>query len=125
MRRPLIVLGAATAVILLTGSAYALGTINVIAPIFPVVGQADIKVCDSDGVTTSYTYGNSNAKGVRVTSATVSDIDSSCTTTTLEFVDSADNIVATYTGAVVDKATTVKTSIFTNEFDSVRVVLSP
>ena len=125
MRRPLIVLGAATAVILLTGSAYALGTINVIAPIFPVVGQADIKVCDSDGVTTSYTYGNSNAKGVRVTSATVTGIDASCTSAVVEFVDKADAIVATYTGTVTAGSSTVTTSIFTSEFDSVRVVLSP
>lgn len=109
----------------IAGSAYALGAISVSAPIFPVVGQADIQVCDSDGVTTSYTYGNSSAKGVKVESGTVTGINDNCKTATMEFVDASQAIVKSYSGAVSGGSVTVTTNIFTNEFDSVRVVLTP
>ena len=113
------------AVVGIAGGAYALGAISVDAPIFPVVGQANIEVCDSDGVATTYVYGNSNAKGVRVVSGTVTGINSDCKTATMEFVDSTQAIVATYSGAVTGGSTTVSTNIFTSEFDSVRIVLAP
>jgi hypothetical protein len=109
----------------LAGGAYALGAISVSAPIFPVVGQASIEVCDSDGVATTYTYGNSSAKGVKVESGTISGIDSACKTATMEFVDSSEAIVKSYSGAVTSGSATVSTNIFTNEFDSVRVILAP
>ena len=125
MKRIIVVAVALLAVLGLAGGAYALGSINVSVPLFPVVGQAEIKACDSDGVTTSYTYGNSSAKGVKVLSGTVSGIDNSCKTATMEFVDASDAIVKTYSGAVAGGSATLSTNIFTNEFTSVRVVLTP
>jgi hypothetical protein len=107
------------------GGAYALGAISVNAPLFPVVGQASIEVCDSDGVDTSYIYGNSSAKGVKVESGTITGIDGQCKTATLEFIDASDNIVKTYSSAVAGGSAKVSTNIFTNEFDSVRVILIP
>jgi hypothetical protein len=107
------------------GGAYALGTISVSAPLFPVVGQATAKACDSDGVDTTYTYGNSSAKGVKVESGTITGIDSECKTATLEFINASDNIVKTYSSAIAGGSATVSTNIFTNEFDSVRVILIP
>lgn len=125
MKRIIVIAVALMAMLGLAGGAYALGAISVSAPLFPVVGQAEIKACDSDGVTTTYTYGNSSAKGVKVTGATVSGIDSSCKTATMEFVDSSEAIVKTYSGTVSGGSATLSTSIFTDEFSSVRVVLAP
>ena len=125
IKRTIILAISAFAVVGIAGGAYALGSISVSAPIFPVVGQADIQVCDSDGVSTTYTYGNSSAKGVKVESGTVSGIDTACKTATMEFVDASDVIIKTYSGAVAGGSATVSTNIFTNEFDSVRVILAP
>lgn len=125
MKRIIVIAVALMAILGLAGGAYALGAISVSAPLFPVVGQAEIKACDSDGVTTSYTYGNSSAKGVKVLSGTVSGIDSSCKTATMEFVDSSEVVVKTYSGAVSGGSATLTTNVFTDEFTSVRVVLSP
>lgn len=125
MKRIIVLAVPVFAAVGIAGGAYALGAISVSAPIFPVVGQANIEVCDSDGVATSYTYGNSNAKGVKVVSGTVTGIDSACKTAIMEFVDSSQAIVATYSGAVTGGSATVSTNIFTNEFDSVRVILAP
>lgn len=115
----------AFALVGIAGGAYALGSISVSAPIFPVVGQADIKVCDNDGVDTIYTYGNSSAKGVKVESGTVSGINNNCKTVKMEFVDSSDAIVKQYSGVVTSESVTLSTNIFTNEFNSVRIILAP
>lgn len=125
MKRLIVIAVPLVAAMGIAGGAYALGAISVSAPLFPVVGQATVKVCDSDGVTTSYTYGNSSAKGVKVESGTVSGIDGACKTATMEFVDVSDVIVKTYSGNVSGGSATVSTNIFTNEFDSVRVILAP
>lgn len=125
MKRIIVGVIALLAVLGLGGGAYALGAISVSAPLFPVVGQAEIKACDSDGVATTYTYGNSSAKGVKVVSGTVSGIDSSCKTATMEFVDSSEAIVKTYSASVASGSATLTTNIFTDEFTTVRVVLAP
>ena len=125
MKRLFVIAVPVVAAVGLAGGAYALGAISVSAPIFPVVGQASIEVCDSDGVSTTYTYGNSSAKGVKVESGTISGIDSACKTATMEFVNSSEAIVKSYSGSVAGGSTTVATNIFTNEFDSVRVILAP
>lgn len=125
MKRVFAVVIPVFAAIGIAGSAYALGAISVSAPIFPVVGQADIQVCDTDGVTTTYTYGNSSAKGVKVESGTISGIDAACKTATMEFVNSAQEIVKKYSGAVAGGSATLTTNIFTDEFDSVRIILAP
>lgn len=125
MKRLIVLAVPVFAAVGIAGGAYALGAISVSAPIFPVVGQANIEVCDSDGVDTSYTYGNSNAKGVKVVSGTITGIDSACKTATMEFVDSSEAIVETYSGAVTGGSAKVSTNIFTNEFDSVRIILAP
>lgn len=128
MKRLFVIAVPVVAAVGLAGGAYALGAISVSAPIFPVVGQASIEVCDSDGVSTTYTYGNSSAKGVKVESGTISGIDSACKTATMEFVDSSvspEKIVKTYRGDVAGGSVTIPTTIFTDEFDSVRVILAP
>lgn len=125
MKRLIVIAVPLFAAVGIAGGAYALGAISVSAPLFPVVGQATIEVCDSDGVATTYAYGNSSAKGVKVLSGTVSGIDSACKTATMEFVDSSEEIVKTYSGPVAGGSATLSTNIFTDEFDSVRVILAP
>jgi hypothetical protein len=125
MKRLIVIAVPLVAAVGIAGGAYALGAISVNAPLFPAVGQATVKACDSDGVDTTYTYGNSSAKGVKVKSATVSGIDSACKTVTLEFVSDPDAIVKTYNDKVTDGSATISTEIFTDEFDSVRVIVAP
>ena len=125
MKKLIVIAVPLVAAVGVAGGAYALGAISVSAPLFPVVGQASVEVCDSDGVSTTYTYGNSSAKGVKVESGTVSGIDGACKTATMEFVNASEVIVKTYSGAVAGGSVTVSTNIFTNEFDSVRVILAP
>lgn len=125
MKRFIIIGVPLVAAVGIASGAYALGAISVSAPLFPAVGQASAKACDSDGVDTTYTYGNSSAKGVKVVSGTVSGIDSACKTATMEFVDASDVIIKTYSGAVAGGSATVSTNIFTDEFNSVRVILAP
>jgi hypothetical protein len=125
MKKLIVIAIAIVAALGLAGGAYALGAISVNAPLFPAVGQATAKACDSDGVDTTYTYGNSSAKGVKVESGTITGIESDCKTATMEFVDASEAIVKSYSGKVTEGSATVSTNIFTNEFDSVRVILSP
>ena len=125
IKRTAIIVVSAFAALGIAGGAYALGAISVNAPLFPAVGQASAKACDSDGVDTTYTYGNSSAKGVKVESGTITGIESDCKTATMEFVDASEAIVKSYSGKVTAGSATVSTNIFTNEFDSVRVILSP
>ena len=106
------------------GTAYAIEMINVTVPVFPALGEATAVGCDTDGVKTSYTYGNNSSNGVKVTSVTVSEIDAKCKNTTVEFLKSG-VITNTYTSAVVNNASTMPTNLFTGQFDDVCVILTP
>ena len=113
------------AAVLLGGSvAYAIAALNVDLPLLPAVGQATAAPCDPDGVKTAFTYGNTSANGVKVTSVTVNGISSECATATVEFVK-AGAVIDTYSGPVTAGTFTKATTIFTNQFDDVRVSLLP
>ena len=73
---------------------------------------------------TSYTYGNTSSRGIKITSVIVDDISSDCSMVTVDFMN-AETVVDTYTAAVAGTATTLTTNIFTDEFTSVRVLLAP
>jgi len=122
----LLIGGSVAGVLLFTGSAIAISELAVDAPLFPAVGQANASPCDADGVTTAFSYGNTSANGVKVTAANVTGIAAACKTATVEFVKS-DAVVpnATYSGPVTNGAASLTTSIFTNQFDTVRVYLQP
>lgn len=114
----------ATTVLAGAGTAIALEALNVNVPILPAVGEASAKACDSDGVSTGFAYGNSSNKGIKVVSATVSDIAADCKRATVEFVLGG-NVVSAFNGTVAGGSSTIATSIFTNEFDNVRVTVQP
>lgn len=114
----------ASAVLLGAGGAFALSALNVDVPLFPSVGEANAQSCDPDGVTTTFTYGNSSANGMKVASAIVKGISTNCTTGSVEFLLNG-SVASTYSGSVAAGSMTVATNIFTNQFDSVRVVLNP
>ena len=115
---------AGAACLALPAAVMAIDSLSVQVPFLPAVGESNAQACDSDGVTTSYTYGNTSANGIKVTSVTVSDISTDCTTVTVDFM-SGETAVATYTGAVTSTAVTLNTNIFTNTFTGVRVLLGP
>lgn len=98
--------------------------LNVTNPVMPAVGETAAGACDQDGVTTSYTYGSTRTNGVRVTAVQVSNIAAACTNGTVIFM-SGTTEVAAYTGNVASGTLTLTTSIWTNEFTSVRVALYP
>jgi hypothetical protein len=106
------------------GTAYAIEMINVTIPVFPALGEATAVGCDTNGVGTTYTYGNSSSNGVKVTGITVSGIDAQCKNTMVEFLQSG-VVVATYNSAVTNNASTMTTNIFTGQFNDVRVTLTP
>jgi hypothetical protein len=124
-RKPVFLFGALLALLLTGGIAYGIAALTVTVPLFPAVGQAVAQPCDPDGVNTSFTYGNSSANGIRVTSATVSGIAAACATATVEFVTNAGTVVENKTGNVSGGSTTVNVNVWTNDFDDVRVVLNP
>ena len=102
----------------------ALDALEVAVPLLPAVGESEARACDTDGVNTSYTYGNTSSRGIKVTSVIVDDISSDCSMVTVDFMN-AETVVDTYTAAVAGTATTLTTNIFTDEFTSVRVLLAP
>jgi len=106
------------------GTAFAIDALGVTVPLFPAIGQSEAKACDSSGVTTTYTYGNTSSKGIKVATATVSGIDSQCKTIVLEFMKD-ETIVNNYTTPVVSGAGTMTTNIFTDQFEDIRVSLRP
>lgn len=118
------VAGAAAVFTMGAGTAIGLNALTVQVPFLPAVGQTTAQACDSDGVNTVFTYGNSSNKGVKVTSVTVSGIDANCALAKVEFVES-DAIVETYSSSVASGSATMSTNIFTNAFNDVRVVLTP
>lgn len=113
-----------TAVLAVPATAFAIGSLSVAIPFLPVVGESTAQACDSDGVSTSFTYGNTSAKGIKVTAVTVADISSDCQTATVDFM-SGETTVDTYTGSVSTSTVTLSTNIFTNTFTSVRILLNP
>ncbi|MFM7146824.1 MAG: hypothetical protein ACKOW5_10890 [Actinomycetales bacterium] len=114
----------ASAVLAGAGTAVALEALNVNIPILPAVGEASARACDTDGVSTASSYGNSSNKGIKVVSATVSDIASDCKRATVEFVLGG-NVVTAFNGTVSGGSSVIATNIFTNELDSVRVTVLP
>lgn len=125
-RKGATIIGVSAAAVLLTGGiAYAIDALDVQLPLLPVVGQAAAQPCDADGVNTSFAYGASSRNGVKVNSVTVTGINADCKTTTVEFLTASDAIVSTVSGAVSSNATTISTNIWTNDFSSVRVTVSP
>lgn len=124
MKRGTIGLVVATGLLAGAGTAFALEALNVDVPILPAVGEASARACDSDGVATAFAYGNSSNKGIKVVSATVSDIAADCKSARVEFVLGT-NVVTAFSGTVTGGSSVIATSIFTNEFDSVRVTVQP
>ena len=114
----------ATTVLAGAGTAVALEALNVDIPILPAVGEASARACDSDGVATAFTYGNSSNKGIKVTGVTISQIAADCKRSTVEFVLGG-NVVTAVNGTVSGGSSVIATNIFTNEFDSVRVTVQP
>lgn len=124
-RKVLIVTGITTGAFMLGATgAFALNALSVDVPLFPAVGEANAGSCDTDGVTTTYTYGNSSANGMKITAASVKSIASACATGSVEFL-LKDVVVTAYPGSVSSGTMNVSTSIFTGQFDAVRVVLNP
>lgn len=124
-RKPVVLASALVAFLLTAGIAYGIAALNVTLPLFPAIGQATAQPCDNDGVNTSFTYGNSSANGVRVTSATISGIAASCTTATIEFLTASGNVVEAKTGPVSSGTATLNVNVWTNDFDDVRITLNP
>lgn len=105
-------------------AALAFDSLNVDVPFLPAVGESAAEACDSDGVTTSFAYGNTSSNGIKVTAVTVDGIAGDCTDLTVDFMD-GETAVASYSGAVVGVTTTLTTSVWTDTFTSVRVLLGP
>ncbi len=93
-------------------------------PIMPAVGETAVGACDSDGVTTSYTYGTTRNNGVKITAVTITGIAAACTNGTFSFMNGTTEVAA-YTGQVASGALTLATNVWTNDFTSVRVALYP
>jgi hypothetical protein len=115
---------ASAACLALPAAVMAIDSLSVQVPFLPAVGESNAQACDSNGVSTAYTYGNTSANGIRVTSVTVADISTDCKTVTVDFM-SGETAVASYTGTVTAPSVTLTTNIFTNTFTSVRVLLGP
>jgi hypothetical protein len=114
----------AAALLVIPASVYAFDALVVDNPVMPAVGESVAGACDSDGVTTSYTYGNTSANGIRVDSITVNGIAVACTNLTVAFMDGS-TAVASYSGSVVSGSATLNTNVWTYQFTSVRVALFP
>lgn len=112
------------AVLGVVGVGYALTALNINVPLLPAVGDQELNACDEDGVTTSFTYGNSSNNGVKVTAVNVAGISSDCATGEVYFLDAGDP-VANYSGTVTSNAMNVSTNVWTFDFETVRVVLFP
>ena len=116
---------AATALALGGGTAWALTALNVDVPLFPSMGENSAQACDTDGVTTSFVYGNSSSNGVRINTATVKGIDAKCASAMMEFLSPSGSVVQAYTATATSGQATMSTSIWTGQFDSIRVTLNP
>lgn len=105
-------------------AAYGLEALNVDVPLMPAVGESNAGTCDTNGVTTSYAYGNTSSNGIRVNSVTVAGIDASCTNLTVAFMN-GDTTVSSHSGAVSAGSATLAVTVWTYQFTSVRVALFP
>lgn len=105
-------------------SAWAYDALNVNVPLLPAVGENMAGACDPDGVTTSYTYGPTANNGVKVTGVNVASVAAGCSNGTVSFMNGT-TVVASYSGNVSSGALSLTTSVWTNEFTSVRVALYP
>jgi hypothetical protein len=114
----------AAALLVIPASVYAYDALVVENPVMPAVGESVAGACDSDGVTTSYTYGNTSSNGIRVDSITVNGIAAACTNLTVAFMDGS-TAVASYSGSVLSGSATLNTNVWTYQFTSVRVALFP
>lgn len=110
--------------IVVPAAVYAYDALTVDVPKMPAVGESVAGACDSDGVTTAYTYGNTSSNGIKVNSIQVSGINASCTNLTVAFMDGS-TTAASYSGSVSSGAATLPTNVWTNQFTSVRVALFP
>lgn len=123
-RRRVILAGLCAGLIAVPSVAYAFDALTVDVPAMPAVGESVAGACDSNGVTTSYTYGNTSSNGIKVNSVQVSGIDASCTNVTVAFMNGS-TVVDTYSGPVASGLATLNTLVWTYEFTSVRVALFP
>lgn len=115
---------AALGLAVIPAAVFAYDTLTVSVPMMPAVGETAAGACDSDGVTTTYTYGATSNLGIKVAGATVSGIAAGCTNGTLSFMNGT-TTVATYSGTVASGSLTLTTNVWTNDFTSVRVALYP
>lgn len=122
LRRSLGVAGLAC--LALPAAVMAFDSLNVSVPLMPAVGETQARACDTDGVTTSYTYGATSSRGIKVASVTVDGISSNCVAVTVDFM-SGETVVASYTAAVSGPSATLATAVWTDTFTSVRVLLGP
>ena len=123
-RRRRRVLYAAFALAAMPAAVMAYEALTVTLPNMPAVGETDAGACDTDGVTTTYTYGATSKNGVKVETAKVTGISTDCTIGTLTFMNGT-TAVASYNGTVTAGALNYVTNVWTNEFTSVRVALYP
>jgi hypothetical protein len=123
-RRRVAVTIACIGLIVVPTAAYAIEALTVDVPAMPAVGESVAGACDSNGVTTSYTYGATSSNGIKVSAIEVSGIATGCTNLTVAFMNGS-TTVASYSGAVTSGAATLATNVWTNTFTSVRVALYP
>ena len=105
-------------------TAYAFDALVVDVPTMPAVGEGTASACDTNGVATTYTYGNTSSNGIRVNTVQVTGIDAKCTNLTVAFLNGS-TVAASYSGAVASGSATLNTTVWTNDFTSVRVALFP
>lgn len=111
--------------LLFTGVAVGSTLFPVSVPLIPAVGGDVAVQCDTDGASVSFTYGNSRAKGLRISEAKVSGIAAACNLARLEFYNSTGTLVTSASATPVSGVATIAPTIWTDEFSDVRVVLLP
>lgn len=123
-RRRVLLAGLCVGLIVIPTSVYAYDALTVDVPSMPAVGESIAGACDSDGVATSYTYGPTSANGIKVSSVTVSNIDSDCSNLTVAFMNGS-TVAGSYSGTITSGSATLTTNVWTYDFTSVRVALFP
>jgi len=122
-KKRLFIISVLTSTVLLTGIVYAITPLVITNPLFASIGQNQAVACDTDGVSTSFTYGASRNNGIRVTSATVTGANTACPTVSIIFIDGVNE--TSFTGSNTTGTVTIATNIWTNEFTDFRIVLLP
>jgi hypothetical protein len=123
-RRRAAIITACLALVALPAAVYAYDALTVDVPAMPAVGESVAGACDSDGVTTTYTYGATSSNGIKVASIHVAGIASACTNLTVAFMNGS-TTSASYSGSVTSGSATLNTNVWTSDFTSVRVALYP